>query len=128
VFWKKKPSAAAAATPADLLRRFEMAKEATRRATFLNGAARMPGGEPVAEGLATVFRVCRTVAISAGAAVGQSQAQVDAAIEALCVEDVARIKAASDDEIREFSAESGKVVNAFIASLDPQTLAEAAKA
>lgn len=124
MFWKKKQAEPKATkSPPD----FEMAKEATRRAAFLNTAARMPGGEANAEQLAMLFRVCRSVAISAGAALGQSQAQVDAAIGAKCDEDVARLKNGTDEQMREFSRESGEIVNAFLATLDEQTLASAAK-
>jgi hypothetical protein len=124
MFWKKKQGEPKAS---NTLPDFEMAKEATRRAAFLNTAARMPAGEANAQQLATLFRVCRSVAIYAGAAQGQSQAQVDAAIAAQCDEDAVRFKNGTDEQMREFSRESGEIVNAFLATLDEQTLAATAK-
>jgi hypothetical protein len=125
MFWNKKKQREASTE--SLAPTFEMAKEATRRAAFLNTASRMPGGAANARDLATLFRVCRSVAISAGAAVGQSQAQVDAAIATQCDADFVRLKAGSEEEMREFSRESGEIVKAFLATLDEKTLAAAAK-
>lgn len=97
---------------------FEAAKEATRRATFLATAGRLADGGVAKPGLEEVFRVCRSVAIAAGAAAGQSAAQVDAAISAVCDADMMRLKTASDEEIRRFSRESGEIVKAFLAKID----------
>lgn len=126
MFWKKK-APQETKPPVDPARYFEMAKEATRRATFLNTAAKMPGGASSAPELATLFRICRTVALTTGAAVGQSTEQVDAAIAAQCDADAVRLKSGSDEDIREFSRESGEIVKAFLATLDEQTLMSAAK-
>src|SRR5262245_51511546 len=104
MFSKKK--GAPDAKGADLHGAFDIAKEATRRATFLNVAGRMPQGDAVKQELALLFQVCRARALEAGAAIGLSQAEVDAKIAALCDEDVARLKNSSDDEIREFSRDS----------------------
>lgn len=126
MFWKRK--AKQGPSPGvDPLHRFEMAKEATRRATFLNTAAKMPGGASSGPELATLFRICRTVALAAGAVVGQSAAQVDAEIAAHCDEDAVRLKSGSDEDIRQFAHESGEIVNAFIATLDEHTLMLAAQ-
>jgi len=78
----------------------------------------MPQGDK--QGLALVFQVCRRETLDAGAAIGLSQAEVDAKIAVLCDEDVARLKNSSDDEFREFSHDSGEIVNAFLATLDGQ--------
>jgi hypothetical protein len=126
MLWNKK-TPQEAKPPADPVRYFEMAKEATRRATFLTTGAKMPGGASSAREMATLFRVCRTVALTAGGAVGQSAEQVDAAIAAQCDEDVVRLKSGSDEDIREFSRESGEIVKAFLATLDEQTLMSAAQ-
>jgi hypothetical protein len=114
MFWKNKGAPDAKAT--DLHRAFEIAGEATRRATFLNVAGRMPQGGAVKQELALLFQVCRTKALEAGAAIGLSQAEVDAKIAALCDEDAARLKNSSDREFREFARDSAEIVKAFLAT------------
>ena len=121
MFWKRK--VAPDAKRANLHRAFEIAKEATRRAAFLNVAGRMPQGDAIKQDLVFLFQVCRTKALEAGAAVELSQAEVDTKIAALCDEDVARLKISSDDEFREFARASAEIVNAFVATLDDAFLA-----
>lgn len=124
MFWKKK--AASEGKQADVAR-FEAAKEATRRAVFLNTAGRMPTADTsLIQGLETIFRACRAEALAAGEALGQSQAQVDATIGALCDDDAVRLKNGSDSDIREFSQESREIVNSFLGTLSQQALASAA--
>jgi hypothetical protein len=107
----------------DATRAYEAAKEATRRAAFLNLASQLPEGDLAKEDLALLFRVCRASALATGAALGQSQTEVDAAISALCDADVARLKRAPNRKVREFAHESGEITKTFLASVDPEALA-----
>jgi len=96
---------------------FAEAKEATRRAVFLNTAQKMTTDAAYKHNLEELFRVCRHEAIAAGAAEGLSEAQVDVAISELWEADVRRLKGASDEEFRQFARESGEVVNRFLSAL-----------
>ena len=96
---------------------FDEAKEATRRAVFLNTAQKMTTDAAYKHNLEELFRVCRHEAIAAGAAEGLSEAQVDASISELWKADVRRLKGASDEEVRQFAQESGEVVNRFLSAL-----------
>jgi len=49
---------------------------------------------------------------------GQSAPQVDDAISALCDDDTARLKNASDRDFKEFARDSGEIVKRFLAQLD----------
>jgi len=49
---------------------------------------------------------------------GQSPLQVDDALAALCDDDTARLKNASDGEFKEFARDSGEIVKRFLAQLD----------
>lgn len=93
---------------------YEEAREATRRAVFLNMSLSPDAGEEHREGLAAVFQSCRERALDAGSARGMSIEQVDADISRLCDEDVERLRAASDEEFRAFSTESGEIVQRFL--------------
>jgi hypothetical protein len=95
---------------------FENAKEATRRAAFLNLAGAMSSDASHKQGLADLFRVCRSAAIAAGAAVGCTETQVDAEISELCDADTRRLKVASDKEFTEFAQESSAIVKRFLAA------------
>lgn len=95
---------------------FVDAKEATRRAAFLNVAQGMTADEGYRQSLAGIFRVCRAHAIAAGAAEGYSETDVDASIGEICDADTIRMKAASDEEFRQFAKESGEVVKTFLAA------------
>jgi hypothetical protein len=105
------------------VRAFEAAKEATRRAAFLNTASDLADGDPQKRDLALLFRVCRASALATGEAIGKSQSDVDAEISALCDADVARLKKGSDKKLQEFGRESEKITKAFLASIDPEALA-----
>jgi hypothetical protein len=96
---------------------FQEAKEATRRAVFLNTAGRMTTDAAYKQGLAELFQACRTEAIRAGAAAGVSEADIDRELSLLCDADVARLKAASDGEFRHFAQELRDVVNRFLETL-----------
>jgi hypothetical protein len=113
MFWRRNKSSTA--KPATVSRSFEEAKEATRRAAFLNVAQGMTTDEAYKQGLAELLRTCRSEALAAGAAEGRTDAEVDAAIADLCDADVARMQRASDDEFRDFAQESGRIVNEFLA-------------
>jgi hypothetical protein len=106
----------------DRVRAFEAAKEAARRAAFLNTASNVPEGQ-AKQDLALLFRVCRASALAAGEAVGQSQSEVDAAISAMCDADVARLKKGSDRALQEFGRESDKIARAYLLTVDPDALA-----
>jgi len=97
---------------------FEEAKEATRRAVFLNTARHMTSDETYKQNLARLFQICRSKAISAGAAMGLSERQIDEAISALCDDDYARLKNASHKEFVEFAKDSHEIVQKFLAKLD----------
>jgi hypothetical protein len=96
---------------------FDEAKEATRRAVFLNTAQKMTTDAAYKHDLEELFRLCRHEAIAAGAAEGLTEAQVDASISELWEADVRRLKGASDEEFRQFAKESGEVVNRFLSAL-----------
>jgi hypothetical protein len=96
---------------------FAEAKEATRRAVFLNTAQKMTTDAAYRHNLEELFRVCRHEAIAAGAAEGLSEAQVDASISELWEADARRLRGASDEEFRQFARESGEVVNRFLSTL-----------
>ena len=115
MFWSRKKSDQD--TPERTGPSFADAKEATRRAAFLNTAGKMSPDIAYRQSLAELFRVCRSAAINAGTLEGFTQVEIDKAIEALCHADVERLKAVTDDEFRLFAQESGKVVNAFLAAL-----------
>lgn len=93
---------------------FEQAKEATRRAVFLNTGRYMTNDEAIKEGLAEVFRTCRSAALTAGALEGRSVAEIDAALNEICDADTDRLKQASEDEFRRFASESRDIVNNFL--------------
>jgi hypothetical protein len=97
---------------------FENAKEATRRAAFLNLARAMSSDASYRQGLPDLFRVCRSAAIAAGAAVGYTETQVDAEISELCDADVRRLKFASNKMTAEFAQESAAIVKRFLAASD----------
>ena len=97
---------------------YENAKEATRRAVFLNLAGKMSSDAPYKQQLADIFRVCRSAAISAGAAVGYTETQIDAEISELCDADTRHLKLASDKVFKEFAQESGAIVKRFLAASD----------
>jgi hypothetical protein len=96
---------------------FAEAKEATRRATFLNLAPRMTSDDAYRQQMLELFQVCRAKALAVGAAEGRSEAEIDGAIAALCDADVARLKEASDEEFREFARESGEIVKRFLSTI-----------
>jgi len=114
VFWRRRKEAPE--EPSGKPARFEDAKEATRRAAFLNVAQGMTSDEAYKAGLKELFRVCRSQAIAAGAAEGHSEAEVDAAISQACDADVVRMKAASDEDFRRFAEESGEIVKRFLSA------------
>ena len=58
-----------------------------------------------------------SAAITAGTAEGKTEAEVDAAISALCDADTARLKNASDEDFRQFTEESGKIIKSFLARI-----------
>src|SRR5258708_1932153 len=120
MFWRKKnqPNAGAAGGEAVT---YEEAREATRRAVFLNLAGKMTSDQAYKENLAELFRVCRSQALLAGAASGLSETEIDKEISSLCDSDTARLKEASDTEFREFrefAAESRQIVNDFLGKLN----------
>ena len=116
MFWsRKKPNTGQSIGPSTS---YEDAKEATRRAAFLNVAQAMSEDEVYKRQLSELFRICRSAAISAGAMAGYSGAKVDAEIGALCDADTSRLKSSSDDEFRDFVRESGEIVTQFIGKLD----------
>ena len=96
---------------------FDEAKEAARRATFLNVAARMSTDEAYKQDLAQLFHSCRDQAIAAGAKAGLSQQRVDELIGEICDEDAARLQSAGDDEFRAFAQESGEIIKSFLNKL-----------
>ncbi|MCW3848793.1 hypothetical protein OF829_16265 [Sphingomonas sp. LB-2] len=114
-FWRRKK--VAEDSPPKTIITFGEAKEATRRAAFLNVGARVTDDEERKAGLAELFRVCREAAISAGAVEGLSQTEIDDEIGALCDADVDRLKAGSDKEFVAFAQESGVIVNRFLEKL-----------
>jgi len=116
MFWRRKRLSDA--TSVDDQVTFDEAKEATRRAAFLNLAGRMSSDESYKQNLAELFRICRSAAISAGAAMEQSALQVDDAIAAQCDDDSARLKNASDRKFKEFVHDSAEIVKRFLAKLD----------
>ncbi|HTN13290.1 MAG TPA: hypothetical protein VL094_00635 [Sphingomonadaceae bacterium] len=93
---------------------YEDAREATRRAVFLNVARSLDSGEEHRQGLAAIFQACRERALEAGSACGMTADQVDADISQICDEDVERLRAATDEEFRAFASESGEVVQRFL--------------
>lgn len=93
---------------------YEDAREATRRAVFLNVALSPDAGEEHREGLAAVFQSCRERALKAGNACGMTADQVDADISQICDMDVERLRAATDEEFRAFADASGEVVQRFL--------------
>lgn len=97
---------------------FENAKEATRRAVFLNLAAKMSSDPDLRKDLKRIFRLCRSAAIAAGAAMGHTEAQIDAELSELCDADVRRLKVASAKEFTDFAEEAREIVNRFIAASD----------
>lgn len=99
---------------------YERAKEAARRATFLKTASQTPEGQAVKRDMATLFEVCQAQAKKAGAAIGLSQTEVDADIKALFDADVGRLKNSSSAEFGRFTDESGRIVQSFVATLDPK--------
>lgn len=111
MFWRRKSAEA----PKRFT--FEQAKEATRRAAFLNVTQGMTADEAYRQGLAELFRTCRLYALEAGAAVGHSEAEVDAAISQLCDADNERMKAASDEDFSHFAQESGAIVKQFLSAI-----------
>jgi hypothetical protein len=100
-------------------RAYEAAKEATRRASFLNTASQLPQSNPDRQDLALLFQVCRATALGTGAAIGKTQPEIDAEIAALCDADIARLKKASHNAVQDFARESHKIAKAFLASVDP---------
>jgi hypothetical protein len=100
-------------------RAFEQAKEATRRASFLNAASQLPDDHPDRRDLAHLFRVCRAMALGTGAAIGKSQPDIDTEIAALCDADMTRLKKASASAVQDFARESHKITKAFLATVDP---------
>lgn len=125
MFWKKK-AGPPSSSGNDGRQAYERAREATRRATFLNVASRMPDGDAVKQEMALLFKVCRTQALKTGSVIGMSSAQVDAEIGSLCDADVARLQSSSNEAFREFADESGRIVKSFLATVDTQDLTEAA--
>jgi len=115
MFWRRNKSSTKEA--AAEITAFAEAKEATRRAAFLNVAQLMTTDEAYKRQLADLFRLCRAKALAAGAAEGRSEAEVDAAITALCDADVARLKKASEEEVRAFARESGEIVKRFLSAI-----------
>jgi len=115
MFWRRRKTVTAEPKQAGVS--FAEAKEATRRAAFLNVAQGMTTDENYKQGLAELFRVCRSQAITAGTAEGKTEAEVDAAISALCDADTARLKNASDEDFRQFTEESGKIIKSFLARI-----------
>lgn len=111
MFWRRNKSEAA--TPANPAT-FAEAKEAARRAAFLNVASGMTTDKAYKQSLAELLRMCRSEAVTAGAAEGLSEADVDASIAALCDADTERMQNASDDEFRQFAHESGEIVKSFL--------------
>lgn len=93
---------------------YDLAKDATRRAVFLNMTRREDSGDVHREGLAHVFRECRERAIAAGQATGLTADQVDAEISQLCDEDVVRLRQVTDEEFTAFARESGEMVTRFL--------------
>jgi hypothetical protein len=95
---------------------YENAKEATRRAVFLNVAGKMSSSAHYKQQLAEIFRVCRSAAIAAGAAIGYTETQIDAEISELCDADTRRLKVAPNEAFTEFAKESGEIVRAIAES------------
>jgi len=93
---------------------YEDAREATRRAAFLNTARSPDSGEEHRIGLAEVFRSCRDRALTAGLAKGLTAEQVDAEIAQMCEDDVVRLRQVTDEEFTAFANESGDVVTRFL--------------
>lgn len=100
------------------VRAYDQAKEATRRASFLNAASQLPESDPDRQELALLFRVCRATALGTGAAIGKSQPEIDAEIAALCDADIARLKKASQSAVQDFARESHKIAKAYLATVD----------
>ncbi|MEO8375687.1 MAG: hypothetical protein ABI471_10715 [Sphingomonas bacterium] len=115
MFWRRGKTDTNKPTKPDVS--FEEAKEATRRAAFLNFAGEMSEDEPYRQQLSELFRVCRSAALAAGALQSHSDGEVDAAIGALCDADNARLREASDEEFRNFARESGEIVNLFLSKI-----------
>jgi hypothetical protein len=101
------------------VRAYDQAKEATRRASFLNTASQLPQSDPDRRDLAMLFRVCRAMALGIGAEIGKTQPEIDAEIAALCDADIARLKKASHSAVQDFARESHKITKAFLATVDP---------
>lgn len=114
MFWRKKIRVVEEPTQQRVA--FDEAKEATRRAAFLNVAQGMTTDDDYRQSLAELFRVCRSEALTAGAAEGRSEAEVDAVIAALCDADTDRLKGATDEEFGQFARESGEIVKNFLSN------------
>lgn len=120
---KDKPgdkAAAGKAQPGDsaLRQAFEDAKEATRRATFLYTAAKLPGaGEQLAGALKATFDTCRTNTLALGERLGLSAVGIDAEIGAMCDADAERLARATLPEVEAFTRESGEIVQRFLATV-----------
>lgn len=130
MFGKKKDKAEAKApasapaggkTPAGdaaLRQSFADAKEATRRATFLFTAAKLPGaGEQLAGPLKATFDTCRTNTLALGERLGVSAAAIDAELSAMCDADADRLAKASFPEVEAYTRESGEIVQRFLATV-----------
>jgi hypothetical protein len=116
MFWeRKKDSAREVAKTRGLS--FGEAKEATRRAVFLNTAQKMTTDAAYKQSLAEIFRLFRAEAVRAGAAEGFSEAEVDRSVSELCDADVEQLKGASDEEFRLFAQESGEIVKRSLSVL-----------
>lgn len=104
----------------ELRANYDRAKEAARRATFLKTASQTTEGQAIKHNMATLFDICHAQARKAGEAIGLSQTEIDADIKALFNADVGRLKSSSGAEFGRFTDESGRIVNAFVATLDPK--------
>ena len=93
---------------------FENAKEATRRAVFLNVAGKMSSDATYKQQLAEIFQLCRSAAITAGVALGYTETQIDAELSELCDADTRRLKVAPEKVFTEFARESGEIVMRFL--------------
>lgn len=107
----------------DAARAFEDAKDATRRATFLNAASQLPQTDPNRRDLVLLARTCRAAALASGKVLGKSEADVDAEINSLFTADIARLKAKPDRDVQEYARESYRITKAFLATIDPEALA-----
>jgi hypothetical protein len=110
-------------TEKEAARTFEQAKEATRRASFLNATSQLPDGHPDRQDLVMLLRVCRAAALASGKSLGKTEPDVDAEIASLADADIMRLKQKSQREIQNFAGESVKITQAFLATVDPVALA-----